>query len=119
MNASATSRTATQAQHSQPATVEELLDREEALAIQQLTRSVQQLGEDAQAALDLRRRIRSHPLLSAGIAAAAGFVAGPFLPRALRGLAGTSSFVSKTAAGSPRLVPGLVRAALDAARARR
>lgn len=79
----------------QPATAKELLDREEARAIQGLTDSVQRLGDDLCAATDLRGRIRRHPFLAVGLAAGTGVflgcAGGSSVPRILRRILSTTS----------------------------
>jgi hypothetical protein len=62
-----------------------LLDHEEALALQDLTTSVQGLGEELCSAIDLRGRIRRYPLLSTGLAALLGYFGVPPLVRGLLG----------------------------------
>jgi hypothetical protein len=64
--------------------MEALLDQEEALALQQLTGSVQRLGEELSLASGLRPRIRRHPLLAVGLGALAGLLGGPALVRGSR-----------------------------------
>jgi hypothetical protein len=103
----------------QPTTVEELLAREEALAIQRIAGSVQRLGEDVCAVADLRRRIREHPILSTGLGALLGFVGGPLVPRAVVRISKMTSRAAVPASGMPRTLPGLVWASLRAVRAHR
>jgi hypothetical protein len=64
--------------------VEQLLEREEALATQSISEAVLHLGDELCSATDLRARIRRHPLLATALGAGLGFVGGPPLLRALR-----------------------------------
>ena len=79
----------------------QLLDREEALAIQRISETLQNAGEGLCRATDLRARIQRHPYLYAGLGACLGFVGGPFVGRTLA-----------------RVLPGLTLAALRGVRAR-
>src|SRR5262245_55948055 len=58
-------------------TMEELLEREERRAWAGLMRSAGGVGEDLVRATRLRERVRAAPVLSLGLAAAAGFLAAP------------------------------------------
>jgi hypothetical protein len=100
-------------------TVEELLDHEEALAIQRITVSVQRLGGDLCAAADLRRRIRSHPFIATGLAALAGFAGSKLGLRAIGSLSTMTSSLAGLAAQRPITLPGLVMTSLRLVRARR
>jgi len=72
------------------ATVAELLDHEEELAIAQIVESVQRVADDALVATDLRARIRRHPAVALSLGACLGFVAAPLFGRtAKRALAAT------------------------------
>jgi hypothetical protein len=108
-----------------PATPEEFLDCEEALAIQRIADSVQRLGDDLCAATDLRRRIRRHPFLATGLGGFAGFVGGPLMLRALKGMLTLTScvpnpsFVPNLSSRRPHTLPGLVLASMRVVRARR
>ena len=67
-----------------PTTVEELLGREEALAIQQIVGSVQRMADDVLVTTDLREQVRQHPGMALSLSALLGFVAAPLLGRAAR-----------------------------------
>src|SRR5688572_20891113 len=116
MSGSETNTVSTSIPRPRPATVEALLDREEAMAIQRLTDSVQRLGSDLSAAADLRGRIRRQPLLAAGLGAFLGFVGSPFVLRAFeRGVTTLRGFPRPN---SPSL-PGLSSLAMTALRSLR
>lgn len=106
-------------QHRPPTTAEELLDHEEALAIQRIASSVERLGEGLCVATDLRPRIRRHPFLATGIAAVAGCVGAPLLLRALGRLPAVGSSLANFALRRNHSLPGLALASLRAVRARR
>ncbi len=72
-------------------TPEALLDREEALAIQRLTGSIQRVSDEIIEAVDLRARIRRNPWIAVGIGATAGFLGGPFVLRLLKNFSSASS----------------------------
>jgi hypothetical protein len=101
-----------------PATAEELLDREEALAIQRIASSVQRVGDDLCAATDARGRIRRHPFLATGLGALAGFVGGPLILRGLKRVLTMTSNTTNSASSRPHTLPGLVMASLRGVRAR-
>lgn len=103
----------------QPATAAELLDQEEALAIQNVADSALRLGDDLSAAADLRGRIRRHPFLAIGLGAVAGFVGGPLLLRASKRLLSSASGVALAASARPQALSGFLRTSLRAVRARR
>ena len=105
--------------HRRPATAEELLDHEEALAIQRVAGSVQRLGDDVLAATDLRGRIRRHPLLAIGIGAVSGFLGGPLLLGALKRVMTMAAGVPNPASPRPYALSGLVWSQLRSVRARR
>jgi hypothetical protein len=90
--------------------VEQLLDREEALAILRLADSVQNLGEDVCAMAELRPRIRRHPFLATGFAALLGVVAGPQVMRGVKRIA-TAGLPALRSSG-PRALSGLALASL-------
>jgi len=92
--------------------VEQLLDREEALAIQRLADSVQNLGEDVCAMAELRPRIRRHPFLATGLAALLGVVAGPPVLRRLERIATATAGLPALRSSGPRTLPGLALASL-------
>ena len=96
---------------SRPRTVEQLLDREEALALQRISAAVHQLGDDLCTATDLRGRIRRHPLLAAGLGACLGFVGGPFVRRTLERALGATARLPL-----PDGLAGVVLASLRGAR---
>lgn len=104
--------------HPGPATVQALLDHEEALAIQRIAGSVQRLGDDLCVATDLRRRIRRHPFLATGLGALAGFVGGPLLLRVFQRISTMIPSVPKSASGRSHTLPGLVLATLRGVRVR-
>ncbi len=93
-----------------PSTVEALLNREEALAIQTITSSVQRLGDDLCVAIELHRPTLRHPLLALGIGAFVGFVACPLFLRALMGIRAATSSISHSAAWRPLILPALALA---------
>jgi len=68
----------------EPATVAELLDQEEAHAIEQIVGAVQRMADEAVLATDLRERIRRHPSIALSLAAFFGFAAAPLFGRAAR-----------------------------------
>src|SRR5690349_23443140 len=74
-------------------TVEQLLDREEALAIQRVSEALQHVGEELCGATDLRGRIRRSPYLAAGLGACLGFVGGPWVLRTLGHVLGAASAI--------------------------
>ncbi len=113
------SRTRTKTSHLNPATVSELLDYEEAMAIQGITATVQRLGTDILVATDVRNRIRRHPFLAVGIGACLGFVTGPFLLRNFKGILIAATTLPSRIPRPPHSLPGLVTASLSAFRARR
>jgi hypothetical protein len=98
--------------------VEELLDHEEALAIQRIAGSVQRLGDDVLAATDLRGRIRRHPFLAIGIGAVSGFIGGPLLLGAFKRVLTMTSSLPNPASQSPYALSGLVWNQLRRVRAR-
>jgi hypothetical protein len=96
---------------SRPRTLEQLLDREEALALQRISESVKRLGEGLCTATNLRGTIRRHPLLATGLGACLGFAGGPLLRRTLaRALSATAKLPIR------RGLPGAVLASLRKAR---
>jgi hypothetical protein len=102
-----------------PRTAEELLDREEELALRRIARTAQNLGEDLCTALDLRGSTRRHPVLSTGLATVLGFVAGPLIPRAFKGSVLRAAFVAAPASMRPHSMPRFVLTGLRRARAAR
>jgi hypothetical protein len=102
-----------------PATVEQLLEQEEARAIQRLASSLHRLEHDVLAAVELRARIRRHPFLATGLGAALGFAAAPLAPRILRWIVTAASGLPHLAARMPVGVACLVLASVRGARARR
>jgi hypothetical protein len=99
--------------------VDELLDNEEALAIQRIASTVQRFGDDLCVAADVRQRIRRHPFLATGLGAFAGFVGGPPILRTVVRLLTATSNKSKSTSPVPGNFPELVMASLRIARARR
>ncbi len=116
MSASARHTTSQPPHRHGPATVEALLDQEEALAIERITKTVQRMGEGVCSATDLRARIRRHPLLAAGIGACLGFAGGPLLLRALRKMLPAAMSAMRPANGAPRDWRSHVLASVRAAR---
>jgi hypothetical protein len=112
MSESATSRPAQAEAVRLPRTVEELLDREEALALQRIGESMRDLGEDLSRATGLRQRIRSHPFLAAGLGACLGFAGGPLALRACKRALSLASSTPFLGALKTRALPGVVLAAL-------
>jgi len=100
-------------------TVEQLLDREEALALQRISTAVQNVGEGLLAATDLRGSIRRHPFLTAGLGVCLGFVGGPFVLRTFKRVLGASSRIPIPGAGPLHDFPGLVLASLWGSRGRK
>ena len=68
-----------------PRTPEELLDRQAAAARRELLGAALLLADEVRAAVDLRGRVRRHPVLSLAVALGLGWTAGPALARGLRG----------------------------------
>ena len=89
MNASAATRPPTPRRA--PATAEEFLEREEALALQRLTSVVQRAADELCPASELRPLIRRHPFLATGLGAFLGFVSGPHMLRVLAKIARVTS----------------------------
>jgi hypothetical protein len=102
-----------------PTTAEELLDREEDLALQRIAGTAQSLGEDLCTALDLRGSTRRHPFLATGLATVLGFVAGPLVPRAFKKSLIRAAFVAAPASMHARSMPRFVLTGLRRARAAR
>jgi hypothetical protein len=99
--------------------VEQLLDCQEALAIQRIADSVQRFGENVCVAADVRGKIRRHPLTAVGLAALSGFIGGPLILRNVQGWAASASTLAKSTSLRPPNLPDLVLASLRVARARR
>jgi hypothetical protein len=99
--------------------VDELLDNEEALAIQRIATTVQRFGDDLCVAADVRQRIRRHPFLATGLGVLAGFVGGPPILRTVKRLLTATSDKGKAASRLPGNFQELVMASLRIARARR
>ncbi len=112
-----TARTTTQ--QLPPKTVEALLDREEALAIQRIADSVPRLGEELCAATGVRDTIRRHPLVAVGFGAVCGFVGGPLVLQACERILAATSGVANSAPPRARALPELVLTSLRAVRSRR
>ncbi len=121
MNESGTGRSLVSTAKARPRTVEQLLDREEALATQRISESLQLLGEDLCRATDLRERIRRRPFLAAGLGACLGFLGGPLLLRAFQHVLRATSSIPIPIPGArpPFAVPGLVLASLRSIEGRR
>jgi hypothetical protein len=105
--------------HPQPTTIEALLAREEARAIQRIADSVQRLGDDVLTATELRSRIRRHPFLATGLGACLGFLGGPLMPSFLRRMSAMASGLTSPASRQPHTLPGIALASLRAVRAHR
>jgi hypothetical protein len=60
-----------------PKTAEELLDREEAFALQRIACATERFGDDLCEAGRLRAHIREHPLVAVGLGGLLGFLCGP------------------------------------------
>lgn len=90
-----------------PRTAEELLDQEEARALQRMTHSVQRLGDDLCAATAARERIRRHPLAAVGLGAVIGFVVGPPALGACKALLGSTSMAANPDSKRSRRLPGV------------
>lgn len=95
-----------------PATAEELLDREEARAIQHIVDAVQHVGSDLCAAADVRRRISRHPFLATGLGAFVGFVGGPLILQAVKGALTAASSLRNPITRPLHTLPGLALASL-------
>ena len=120
MRGSATNPTARGPIQGRPRTTQEFLDREEMLAIAGISESAQRLGEELLAASELRRRIRSRPFLSTGLAAVFGYLAGPRLraPHALGRILARGSAPTGFAPTRHSGLPGLLLSSLRYARGR-
>lgn len=101
-----------------PTTVEQLLDHEEALAIQRIADSVQRLGEDLCAATGARESIRRHPFVATGLGAVIGFVAGPLILKAFERILLATSSVTNSASPRTPAIPALVLTSIRAVRSR-
>jgi len=97
--------------------MEELLDQEEALAIQRITESVHSTGEELCSAAELRPTIRRHPFLAVGLGAAAGFFGGPLLVRSSRRLLTKLPATLGALSGRASSLQGIALASLRAVRA--
>src|SRR5688500_1622423 len=98
--------------------IEALLERESARAVEDVAASLQRAGEDLVTATDVRRRIRSHPLLAAAIAGVAGWLGGPLVVRLLQRTA-SNSLTSGVLGAVPGLQGKLALASLRLVRPRR
>jgi hypothetical protein len=92
--------------------VEQLLDREEAQAIQRISAAAQHFGEDICRATDLRARIRRHPFLSTALGVGLGFFGGPFVLRTFRRILDATSSIPIPGSRPPYALPGFVFASL-------
>jgi hypothetical protein len=119
MSAFGTSRAPATVARPRPRTVEQLLDHEEALAIQRISDSLQDLGGDLCRSTDLRGRIRRHPLLAAGLGACLGFLGGPFVLRTFKRALSATSSLHIPGARATYALPGLVLASLRGVGGRR
>jgi hypothetical protein len=88
--------------------VEQLLDREEALAYQHLSAALQRAGEHLLEATDLRGKIRRHPFLAAGLGAGLGFFGGSFVLRTLKRVVSATSSIPVPGARPPYALPGIL-----------
>ena len=118
MNASGTNPAAATSTRSRPRTVEQLLDREEALAYQRISAALQRAGEGLLEATDLRARIRRHPFLAAGLGVGLGFFGGSFALRTLKRVVSATSSIPIPGARPPYALPGILIASLRGIRAR-
>lgn len=103
---------------SRPKTVEQLLDREEALAVQRITHAVQRVGEEFAVATDLRARIRRHPYLSTALGACLGYLGGPLVGRTLKRALNATAGIPIPGGPAPRSLPGVILASVRSAYAR-
>jgi len=101
--------------------VEQLLEREEALAIDRIRDSLANVGSDLVRVTGLRGAIRRHPLLSTGLGACLGFVGGPLLLGAVKKVLSATSQIPIAIPGAqpPYGVPGLLLASLRKVAGRR
>jgi hypothetical protein len=88
--------------------VEQLLDREEALAFQRISEALRHAGEGLLEATDLRGKIRRHPFLAAGLGAGLGFFGGSFVLRALKRVVSATSGIPIPGARPPYALPGIL-----------
>src|SRR6185369_9439757 len=112
MNASGTNPAGAPIRKSRPRTVEQLLDREEALAFQRISEALRHAGEGLLEATDLRGKIRRHPFLAAGLGAGLG----SFVLRALKRVVSATSGIPIPGARPPYALPGLLIASLRVVR---
>jgi ElaB/YqjD/DUF883 family membrane-anchored ribosome-binding protein len=87
--------------------IDDLLDREEARALNQLADAAHRAGEDFCTRFEVRERIRGHPWVSLALGAATGFVGGAPLLRVMARAATFLIPVAKTASqvlGRPRTI---------------
>lgn len=105
-----------------PRTPREFLERQQELEQRRLLAALQTLGHDLERSTDLDNRVRRHPVLACGLAAAAGFVLGPrVLPGLLRTLAtaGIAQLLSPGRGGTlSALAPEILRSRLLGGRGR-
>ena len=117
MSVSGTSPARATSTSSRPKTVEKLLDREEALALQRISETVARVGDDLLGATDLRGKIRRHPFLAAGLGAGLGFVAGHLVLRTIKRAFSSPSRMSFPGARAAYDLAGLVVDSLGKVRA--
>ncbi len=98
--------------------IEALLELESARALEDATASFLLAGEEVAAAADVRRKIREHPLLAAGIAAAVGWIGGPLAARLVRRSTATVLALGGIAS-LPGVPHGFARTAMRLVRSRR
>lgn len=108
MSASGTNPAGATIRRSRPRTVEQLLDREEALAFQRISEALRHAGEGLLEATDLRGKIRRHPFLAAGLGAGLGFFGGSFVLRALKRVVSATSGIPIPGARPPYALPGIL-----------
>jgi hypothetical protein len=99
--------------------VKELLDHEEALALQRISGGLQRLGDELGQQLNYTDTIRDHPLLTTGLSALLGFVGGPLLLPGLERTLKVASRVSSSASLHLLTMPGLILARCSSLASRR
>ena len=118
MSASGTKPAGATITRPRPRTVEQLLDREEALAYQHISAALRHAGEGLLEATDLREKVRRHPFLAAGLGAGLGFFGGPFILRTLKRVVSATSSIPIPGARPPYALPGILIESLRSVRGR-
>lgn len=85
---------------SRPRSLSALYALEERRALDGLTRAASQAVEDVQRITRVEERVREHPLLAVGVAAALGYAAAPLVGSAVDTLL---PFATRTLHGHPRI----------------